>query len=123
MSASKVVLLVHPDSRVRILLRSILQDQGRTVMTDHSWSDLLSDRSGDVPAVILMDRSILDQEGVDALSLFRRKWNDTEVILLPEGLEMASIPRDSMIQLLRHVDRLISMKSTKELLAVSEGTG
>jgi hypothetical protein len=32
-----------------------------------------------------MHRSFLDQDGVDVLSLFRRKWNDTEVVLLPEG--------------------------------------
>ena len=121
-SCSKVVLIVHPDSRVRILLRSSLQNQGCSVMTDHSWRDLLGDRSGDVPAVMLMDRSFLDQESVDLLSLFRQKWNDTEVILLPEGLENATIQRESMIPLLRHVDCLLSMKFTKELLAVSERT-
>jgi FixJ family two-component response regulator len=122
-STSKVVLVVHPDSQMRILLRSILQDESRTVLTDHSCSDLLSDQLGDVPAVILMDRSFLNQQGVDVLSLFHRKWNDTEVVLLPEGLEIASTQRDTLIQLLRHVDRLLSMKSTKELLAVPKGTG
>jgi len=122
MSASKTVVVVHPASHVRIHLRSLLQDAGRTVLTDHSWSDLLSDRSGDVPAVILMDRSVLDQEGIDVLSLLRRKWSDTEVILLPEGLESTSTQRDNMTQLLRNLDRLLTMRSTKELLGVMEGT-
>jgi len=123
MSPSKVILVVHPDSHMRSHLRHLLQDQGRTVLTDHSCSDLLSDPRGDTPAVILLDRSFLDQEGIDILSLFRRRWNDTEVVLLPAGLENPSTGRESMIQLLRHVDRLLSMKSTKDLLAASEGTG
>jgi len=122
MSGTKAVLVVHPDSPVRLLLRSLLGARGRTVWTGHSWSDLLSDRSGDAPDVILMDRSYLDREGMDVLSLCRRKWNDAEVVLLPKGLETVSAPGDNLLQLLGHVDRLLSMKTTRELLAVPERT-
>jgi len=122
MSDSKTILVVHPDSRVRALLRSLLEDQGRNVWTGHSWSDLLSDPSGDAPAVILMDRSYLGLEGLGVLSLCCRKWTDTEVVLLPDGFETASSGGDSFVQLLGHVDRLLSMKSTRELLAAPEGT-
>jgi hypothetical protein len=109
LSASNVGLVVYPDSQMRIRLRSILQDQSRTVMTDHFCLGLISDQSGDDPAVILRDRSVLDQEGVDVLSFFHRKWNDSKVVLLPEGLDITSTQRDSMIQPLRHADRLPSM--------------
>src|SRR5581483_5558099 len=122
MSDSKTILVVHPDSKVRGRLRSLLEELGRDVRAGQSWSRLLSDPSLVAPAVIVMDRSYLGREGLDILSLCRRKWTDTEVVLLPEGFETASSGGDSFVQLCRHVDRLLSMKSTKELLAAPEGT-
>jgi len=100
---SNIVLVVHPESRIRLLLRSVLQDHGRTVMTEHSWSDLLSDRSGAVPAVILLDRSYVAQEGVEALGLLRRQWPGTEILILPGSFDDAETWRDSMIGLLHHM--------------------
>ncbi len=122
MSTSKAILIVHPDPNVRAALRQLLEDQGRTILTDPSGSDLPSEPWADAPAVILMDQSYLDREGVDVLSLCRRKWNDAEIVLLPQGLETAGPRRESVLRLLGHVDRLLSMKSTRELLAVPEGT-
>jgi DNA-binding response OmpR family regulator len=120
MSHEKVVLVVHPESRMRILLRSVLQDHGRQVLTDHSLTDVLADRSAEIPAVILLDRSFVAQDGVDVWSLFRQKRHDTETVLLPEGLESADRWRDCMIQVLRHLDRMLVMKPTRELLSVSQ---
>jgi len=103
MTDSAIVLVVHPESRMRLLLRSVLQDHGRTVLTEHSWSDLLSDRPGAVPAVILLDRSFVALEGVDALALLRGKWPGADIVVLPESLENADTWRDSMIDLLHHM--------------------
>jgi FixJ family two-component response regulator len=113
-----MVTVVHPDPQTRVLLRSVLQAQGRAVATDHSCGDLLGDRSGVEPGVILLDRSFLVREGVDVLSLLRRKWGESEIVFLPEGLEGADGTSAIVVQLLRHVDRLLNMRTTRELLAV-----
>lgn len=118
MSKSKMVTVVHPDPQARILLRSVLQDQGRSVATDHSCTDLLGDRSGVEPGVILLDRSFLVREGMDVLSLLRRKWAEAEIVFLPENLEGADAKSAPVVQLLRHVERLLNMRTTRELLAV-----
>lgn len=118
MSTDKTVTVVHPDPQTRVLLRSVLQAQGRTVATDHSCADLLADRSGVNPGVILLDRSLLALEGLDVLSLLCRKWAESEVVFLPEGLEAAHAGSASISQLLRIVDRLLAMRTTRELLAV-----
>lgn len=116
MKDSRIVMAVHPESRMRILLRSMLQDPSRTVLTDHSWTDLLADRESTAPAIILLDRSFLGQDCVDVLSLIHERWPDAEIVILPEALESGETCRDAMIQLMRHVDRLLAMKSTRELL-------
>lgn len=118
MEFPKVVVVLHPESQVRMLLRSVLQDARRTVLTDHSWSDLLADRSSAVPSVILMDRSMLDHAGMDVLSQLRQKWSEAEIVFLPEGLLRPEATQVALSHLTRHVDRLLSMKTTRELLAV-----
>jgi len=117
-STSKIVTVVHPDPQVRVLLRSVLQARGRTVATDHSCGDLLEDRSGVEPGVILLDRSLLAREGLDVLSLLCRKWGESEIVFLPEGLEGAGSVSAVIDQLIQHVDRLLNMRTTRELLAV-----
>ncbi|HZE96854.1 MAG TPA: hypothetical protein VE981_07500 [Planctomycetota bacterium] len=118
MGASKIVTVVHPDSRTRILLRSVLQNHGCEVLTDHSWSHLLSDSSGAVPAVILIDRSLIHQDVGDGLSILQRKWVDSEIVLLPGDLMTADTVTSTVTQLLAHVDRLLAMKTTREILSV-----
>ncbi len=120
MKASKFVMVIHPDSDMRNALRSVLQDHQRRVITGDSWLDLISDRSGESPAVILLDRTLLNPEKVDVLSLLHQRWTDSEIVLLPEGLENPGTRADTMIQLLRHIDRLLAMTSTRELLTASE---
>jgi len=120
MNPSKTIVVLHPQAGQRLLLRSVLQDHGRSVVTDLSCSDLLTDPSGLTPAVILLDRSYVAADGVDVLTRLQQKWPDTEVVILPQALEQTETWRDSIIQILKHLDRLISMKSTTELLAASE---
>jgi len=115
-----MVMVVHPDTQTRILLRSMLQDQGRKVVTGDSWLDLIGDRSGAAPDIILLDRSLLNPERMDVLSSVHQKWNNAEIVYLPEGLNNPKTRADSMIQLLRHLDRLLAMMPTHELLAASQ---
>jgi FixJ family two-component response regulator len=116
MRTSKVVTVVHPDSKVRIALRSILERHGCTVATDHSCADLLSD-SSIRPDLILLDRSLLGEEGCDVLSRLSQKWDDTEVVFLPEGLSTEMGKSASTTELLGIVDRLLKMRTTREILA------
>jgi len=116
MRTSKVVTVVHPDSKVRIALRSALEAHGCTVATDHSCADLLSD-SSIRPDLILLDRSLLAEEGFQVLSEMNHKWEETEVLFLPEGLESEMGKTAAPPQLLQNVDRLLQMRTTRELLA------
>jgi FixJ family two-component response regulator len=116
MRSSKVVTVVHPNSNVRIALRSTLEAHGCTVATDHSCADLLSDPSLR-PDLILLDRSLLAEEGFQVLAQMNQKWEETEVVFLPEGLERDLSVTAATRQLLQIVDRLLQMRTTRELLA------
>lgn len=108
---AKTVMVVHPQSRMRVLLRSVLQDHGRTVVTDHSCRDVLADRSDLAPAAILLDRSFLDPDEADVAALLRGKWPAAELVVLPLGIDQADTWRDAMIQLLRHLDGLPTLQT------------
>ena len=116
MRISRVVCVVHPDSKVRTALRSTLEAHGCTVATDHCCADLLSD-SNIRPDLILLDRSLLGPEGFDVLSRLSQKWEETEVLFLPEGLAKRVGKTAFPPELLHIVDRLLKMRSTRELLA------
>ena len=116
MRTSKVVTVVHPDSNVRIALRSALETHGCTVATDHSCDDLLSD-SSIRPDLILLDRSLLGREGFGVLSQLNRKWEEAEVVFLPEALASETGKAAATPEILRIVDRLLEMRTTRELLA------
>ena len=115
MRTSRVVTVVHPDSKVRIALRSILEAHGCTVATDHSCADLLSDACVR-PDLILLDRSLSD-EGFDILSQLSHKWEEAEIVFLPEGMTKETMKSASVPQLLGIVDRLLQMRTTRDLLA------
>ena len=114
MKKPKVVTVVHPDSKLRILLRSALEAHGFTVATDHSCADLMTGDSGVRPDLILLDRSLLGEEGIDVLSQLNHKWVEMEIVFLPEGLSAKS---PSLDQIINNVDRLLKMRTTRELLA------
>ena len=110
---SKIVVVVHPDSKARILLRTALESRGLAVATDHSCADLLEWRSDLRPDLVLVDRSLIDRDGVDLLSEISRKWVETQTMVLPQDLAPASLA-----SLLAIVDRLLGMRSTQAILAV-----
>jgi len=111
---SKLVVVVHPESKVRSTLRGVLEQRGLLVATDHSFRDLLEWTCSDLrPDLVLVDRTLAAAEGVELLSEIHRKWRETETVLLPEDLGGASLG-----SLLAIVDRLLGMRSTRELLAV-----
>jgi len=109
----KSVIVVHPDSKVRSSLRRTLESRGIHVATDHSCDDLLAWKSDLLPNLILLDRSLAARDGVDLLSEINRKWKEAETVLLPEDLGGGSLG-----SLLATVDRLLGMRSTREILAV-----
>ena len=108
MKDSRIVTALHPNSTMRILLRSMLQDPGRTVITDHSWTDLLADSDAPAPDVLLLDPSFIGQDDVDVPSLLHERWPHAEVVVLPPGLDDDALRRDAMIRLLRTVDDLLN---------------
>jgi DNA-binding response OmpR family regulator len=118
MRNTKAVTVVHPDSRIRIALRTLLEAHGCTVATDFSCGDLLSGASDVRPDVILVDRHLLDHEGLDVLSQLTAKWQESEVIFLPESVNDQAGAAAFAAQLLRMIDRLLECRTTREILAV-----
>ena len=116
MRTSKVVTVVHADSKIRVALRSALEAHGCTVAADHSCADLMSDASVR-PDLILLDRSLLSNEGIDVLSQVNHKWEEIEIVFLPDGMTLQTADTGSIPQLLRIVDRLLEMRTTRDLLA------
>jgi DNA-binding response OmpR family regulator len=118
MRTTRSVTIVHPDVQVRIALRSILEAHGCTVTTDHSLRDLASTQGGVSPDVILADRSQVGHEGIEILTELNRKWEEAVIVFLPEGLT-SDAPNSTLgPQLLGIVDRMLMLKSTREILTV-----
>ncbi len=117
MDASKTVAVVHPASKVRIALRGNLEKRGWAVATDHSCDDLLTGDSGVRPDLILLDRSLLGDESSDMLSQLHHKWKDTEVVFLPAAITTDGEISTYLPQLVGIVDRLLKMRTTREILA------
>jgi len=118
MNTAKTVTVVHPASRVRIALRKTLEVHGWAVATDHSCADLLMGDSGVRPDLILLDRSLLVDKGSDLLSRLRQRWEDTEVVFLPAAVTNGDEIPPYLPQLLGIVDRLLKMRTTREILAI-----
>jgi FixJ family two-component response regulator len=118
MRNSKAVTVVHPDWRIRIALRTLLEAHGCTVSTDYSCSDLLTGPSDVRPDLILVDRPLLDHEGIDILSRLGARWTDTEIVFLPEGLTAECGISAVASPLLQIVDRLLEMRTTRDILSV-----
>ena len=117
MKGSKTVTVVHPASRVRIALRKTLENQGWAVATDHSCADLLVGDSGVRPDLILLDRSLLGGEGSELLSQLRQRWEDAEIVFLPAAVTDDGDITNYLAPLLGVVDRLLKMRTTREILA------
>ena len=117
MKSSKLVTVVHPDSIVRRSLGLALERHGYRVFTDHSCRGMLSGDLGVIPDLILLDRTLLSDEGYDLLSQLNRLWEEALTIFLPESLSKAGNTLSSLSPLLDVIDRLLGMSTTRELLA------
>ena len=115
MKSSKLVTVIHPDHVVRRSLSSALRRHGYRVAADHSCRNLLSRDPGISPDVILLDRSVLSESGEDVLSELRCLWDEAQTLFLPEGLNHAG--GSSLSSLLEVLERLLSMRSIRDLLA------
>jgi DNA-binding response OmpR family regulator len=113
MRPSKMVTVVHPSSKARIALRRILETHGCAVATDHSCDDLLTGQSTVTPDLILLDRSLLSDEGVNVLHRLNNKWTDAEIVFLPEDVSSSTFAA----RLLPIIDRLLKMRTDGELLS------
>ena len=118
MRTTKAVTIVHPDSRIRIALRGLLEAHGCTVSTDFSCADLLAGKSDVRPDLILADRRLVEHEGLDVLSLLRRRWDESEIVFLPDTVTDEAGATALATQLLRIVDRLLQLRTTSDILAV-----
>ena len=117
MKASKLVTVVHPDSAVRRSLGLALERHGYRVSTDHSCRGMLSGDLRRSPDLILLDRSLLSDEGCDLLSQLNRLWEEAQTVFLPESLSKDSSTLSSLSPLLDVIDHLLGMSTTRELLA------
>jgi len=117
MKSSKLVTVVHPDDAVRGSLRSTLERQGYRVATDHSCRRLLSGERKIRPDLILLDRSLLCDDGIDLVSRLSRLWQEAQTLFLPESLSQDASTSRSLPPLLEVIDRLLGMSSTRELLS------
>jgi DNA-binding response OmpR family regulator len=114
MRPSRAVMAVHPDSEMRVMLRSMLEAHGCTVATDHSCGDVLARNVQ--PQVILVDRSLLPHEGIDVLTQLNQRWPEAQIVFLPE--EMDHTTKGSLEpQLLGIVERMLKMRPTREILS------
>jgi DNA-binding response OmpR family regulator len=118
MQSEKRVAVIHPDGAVRVTLRTLLQAHGCNVATLPSCHEFLEDFSLLRPDLILLDRSLLPPEGPTMLSALRRKWNEVQIVFLPEELGRTPEASRSLAQLLGIIDRFLQMPTTRELLAV-----
>jgi len=117
MKSSKLVTVIHPDDAVRGSLRLTLERQGYRVATDPSCGSLLSGERRIRPDLILLDRSVLSDEGVDLVSRLSQLWQEAQTLFLPESLSQDCDRSRSLPPLLDVIDRLLGMSSTRELLS------
>jgi DNA-binding NtrC family response regulator len=76
------VLLVDDQEELRSLLAENLEGRGYEVSEVADGASLKASFSGPQPDVVLLDLKLPDADGLDLLSLIKREWHDTEVIVL-----------------------------------------
>jgi len=118
MRSTRSVTIVHPDVKVRITLRTLLEANGCTVTTDHGLRDLASTTGDFRPDIILVERSLLLEEGIDILSELQRKWDEAMIVYLPEELSADAGRAGLGAQLIGIIDRMLELKPTREILKV-----
>ncbi len=114
----KTVAVIHSDGAVRVALRSLLAAHGCSVVIQPSCQDFLADTTVLRPDLILLDRLLLPQEGLEMLSQLSRKWDEVQIVFLPEGLGRTPEASRPLAQLLGIIDRFLQMRTTQELIGV-----
>jgi DNA-binding NtrC family response regulator len=75
------ILIVDDEAELRILLKSILEDDYTVSMAEDAAS-LQKLFAGEAPDVVLLDLKLPDANGLDLLPQIKKTWADTEVIVL-----------------------------------------
>jgi DNA-binding NtrC family response regulator len=75
------ILIVDDDEDVRLVLSAVLED-AYTILQADSGAALQKAFSGDEPDVVLLDVKLPDADGLDLLPQIKKRWADTEVIVL-----------------------------------------
>jgi DNA-binding NtrC family response regulator len=75
------VLIVDDQTDVRTLLSAVLEDD-YTVLQADSGAALQKAFGGDEPDVVLLDVKLPDADGLDLLPQIKKRWPDTDVIVL-----------------------------------------
>ncbi len=81
-SMKQKVLLVDDQEELRALLSDSLQARGFDVIEAADGAALNSLLTGPQPDAVLLDLKLPDADGLDLLSLLKRQWPETEVIVL-----------------------------------------
>jgi len=76
------ILVVDDDEDVRELLITVLRHDGYDVSQAESAAALTTAFGQQQPDVVLLDVKLPDADGLDLLPLIKKRWDDTEVIVL-----------------------------------------
>src|SRR6266571_4500112 len=76
------VLLVDDQEQLRSLLAENLSQRGYEVLEAADGVALKALFTGPQPDAVLLDLKLPDADGLDLLSLIKRQWAETEVIVL-----------------------------------------
>src|SRR5712692_1403299 len=76
------VLLVDDQEQLRSLLAENLSQRGYEVLEAANGVALKALFAGPQPDAVLLDLKLPDADGLDLLSLLKRQWPETEVIVL-----------------------------------------
>ncbi len=75
-------MIVDDEEQVRLFVRTVLEKEGYEVMEAGDGATLRAAFDGLQPDVILLDLKLPDDDGLALLPQIKRKWADTEVIVL-----------------------------------------
>src|SRR6266540_2122335 len=76
------ILLVDDQQELRGVLSENLKLRGYEVLEAADGATLKTLFNGTQPDVVLLDLKLPDADGLDLLSLIKRRWAETEVIVL-----------------------------------------
>ncbi|MFQ5574309.1 MAG: two-component system response regulator [Terriglobia bacterium] len=89
------VLVIDDDANVRLIVRTVLEDEGFSVSAFDNAVDGIRDALKDAPDVILLDIMMADTDGFEACQALKAKelTKDIPVIMLSAKADPASVKR------------------------------